>query len=1108
MARRIGFVSIGLFFLLVCAACAEAVRAEWTCGGSVRQIFHGGKGLFSGPAECRIVEARDGVDVPGRLEGVSRGTREAEFSFSSGRAALNWGHLYRVDGALAWNIELRNHAETRRAVHVVMSFRLPGENWRSLFCGMNDSPDWPDEGTLRYVYIRSQETSDNNLPHWNAVSPLTIPFGSFFNTDDDLGVSFVAQDLDDPFYTASFDARRHDGHIDISVTFPRVRLEPNGSRDVTLYVVPHAGDWRPGLGWMRGRWPGAFDVPGPLWRMQSPGYEGESATGDDVQGEVFTDEYWTRRLRPHPWKDRLMIQSRGFDRWYGMWAPEKEPWHANIGHKYRQLIAHPEQFPPEIVQGMPTADAPWREQLAYIENLDYMPPPGVRTFLSNKSSLYPMWETFTHADVHRFTDKVHRRGWHTISHFDIFEAWAPWLAQEFPDSAFPGHWFYDEPIWKLTDPFPGSPFREHIVGQLRRLFELWPGYDGIMMDQLYYERERDAADDGITVSNDGTPASNLHRNNGRVMAELHGITRSLGKTLWGNHARTSIAITRYTDLLISEGTSLPGMDDDPGKWMTIGTRGGHGIGPSELANQMCMLRGWTASALILSGRTVHAAKRDEHEFHVFPYYAMMDLLPGRRWELTAHALELPNGLRGNIFRRADGNILMTVVTFGSRMHSPWWRGNLPVTMRLEDAEDFKAAYLLAADHLGPKKICFDRADDRINLAIPLHRSVSTILLAKKGRFIALDGKNLIVSNGRSQAVRLHLDNWSSEVWDFQGHLVRRPRIDADETHPATEWTELSASAAPASSGAVEFELTPSAENTIHGFTRFTIAHDTQVLLPKPDALPGNQSTFEMILSGSMFLSVAPSQDLAERRISNSQEFKRAWKPIQWARPLSIREGEAANFLVTIGNPTDEEIPLSVLASGQGLAADGLPERLVVPPREFVTRPIRVRGLSPGKRTFRLTAIAGGGAETKTSLDLRVVGTSLQPADLSRVQSVRLIFDSWYSPGAVGAPIRFNGEAAGELPGNGGYATWTVRQPHALAENVAGALQSENRVEIDASGHNFKMKNVLLELTLDDGRVVELASSETRPQSVSPDWPAAEGVRLEAGRPMAWNFPLR
>ena len=138
----------------------------------------------------------------------------------------------------------------------------------------------------------------------------------------------------------------------------------------------------------------------------------------------------------------------------------------------------------------------------------------------------------------------------------------------------------------------------------------------------------------------------------------------------------------------------------------------------------------------------------------------------------------------------------------------------------------------------------------------------------------------------------------------------------------------------------------------------------------------------------------------------------------------------------------------------------------------------------------------------------MVARSLAPAELKKVKSVRMLFDSWYSPGTVGAPITLNGVEVGGLPGNGGYSSWTMNQPEALNEKAVEALAAENTLVVGTAGRNFKMRNVALELTLDDGRVVILSADPPRAQSVPPDWPAAEGVRLRDGEDMTWRIRLR
>jgi hypothetical protein len=76
---------------------------------------------------------------------------------------------------------------------------------------------------------------------------------------------------------------------------------------------------------------------------------------------------------------------------------------------------------------------------------------------------------------------------------------------------------------------------------------------------------------------------------------------------------------------------------------------------------------------------------------------------------------------------------------------------------------------------------------------------------------------------------------------------------------------------------------------------------------------------------------------------------------------------------------------------------------------------------------------------------------------------------------------------------------------ALSTEAAKAIKPKNTLSINTGGRHFKMRHVILQLTLDDGKVIHLRTKETRPQSVPSDWFAAEGVRLKNGQQMIWTF---
>ena len=1324
-------VGLSLCVLSACQATDTAVDMEYA-----------GKPLFAQSVRVQLVEAKDGAEITGKVEEDTPSMRR----FSNVERKLSWTETRKLSDALEWTFALKNHAEERRGINLLLTFTLDGSDWDALFAGMNDRPEWPDDGTLRYVYIRSQDTSAENLADWNACSYLTIPFGCLYDAERDVGVSFVGEDLDFPYYTVTFEVKKGKNEVELTITHPRIRLEANGERTVSIFAVPHAGDWRPGLGWMRERWKDSFDVPDYAWKMHSTSYTGTGGAGGKRERVSLTDGWWRNRLKKWRWKDTGMVQSRGFDMWYGMWAPDREPWHVNLGHKYRNMIERPGDFPKEIIEQKPETTAPWREQLEFVRNLNFKFSPSQRAIVNSvASSLYGQWETSTHADVRALLSKIHSMGWYAISHFDLGAAWAPWLKQEFPESSYPGTFYYEAPIWSMPDPFPGSRWRAHIIDQVQQLFDMWPEYDGIMLDQMYYEAERATAedgtpvDDGITIANDGSVASNLIRNNGSTLAEIKKILAPQKKVIWGNHARTYFCMTRHCDMLVTEGTATPGASEDAGKWMTIGSRGCHALHASELGNQNCVIRGWTASLYIMSGRAVHSARRDDWEFFAYPYYSLMEMLPGTRWVLSPRALTLPEGMMGNIFRRPDGNVLAVVASYGTSVSAPWWRSNVPVKVRLEDAGEIRAAYLLAAAHLGPKKLSFTRSENEIAVTIPRHRSVSMIVLAKTGRFVALDEKNIGVVHGRANEMILHADNWTDAAWDWQAKLlagkrdapddflvvgaqlpdeegggvvfdghdafaespafsfgrddrktlnlwfktekggtfldvsyiknglnffeflpviredngsvetwayskvggkrkdlniaakadardgewhmytfaweggrtikarayldgkpVRPEKINdtldltdipwsADQTQgnaigrgrtywhdtygiykrfdgaiddvavfdealsdtqvstifakgrnarpetlrpvPARLWTfdtindsgtspawtagtravresrALAANVAPQSSDRVTFEIMPGEENTIHGFTRFTIEHDLDVVLPKPDALPGSESTFEAVTEQAAALSLAPPEELVDRSMSNGPPFHKGGRFIQWAQPLSLSEDESAAFHLMVANHGVEGASIRLSTSGERLVIEESADTIELSANESVSVPLRVRGEAAGDGKISVTATTSDGQTTTVSLCVRIVATSLAARDIAAVKSVRMIFDSWYSPGTVGAKITLNGVEVGEVPGNGTHGSWTVRQPCALSENAPQALAAMNKLVISASGRHFKMRNVALEVTLEDGRVAMLAANPRRPQSVPSDWAAAEGIRLKDGKDMVWRIPI-
>jgi len=128
--------------------------------------------------------------------------------------------------------------------------------------------------------------------------------------------------------------------------------------------------------------------------------------------------------------------------------------------------------------------------------------------------------------------------------------------------------------------------------------------------------------------------------------------------------------------------------------------------------------------------------------------------------------------------------------------------------------------------------------------------------------------------------------------------------------------------------------------------------------------------------------------------------------------------------------------------------------------------------------------------------------------LAAVESVELITDIWGQAKAEPKkPIVLNGEEVGSVSGGAhGWPTWTTRIRLELTEAAARALQVNNKLEIrNPAGDNFKVRNPLLVVTLDDGSVFHLIGDQ-HVRSTPPGWLRAEGKRVAAGQPLAWRVP--
>jgi hypothetical protein len=223
--------------------------------------------------------------------------------------------------------------------------------------------------------------------------------------------------------------------------------------------------------------------------------------------------------------------------------------------------------------------------------------------------------------------------------------------------------------------------------------------------------------------------------------------KARGKFMWWNGPYCT-DIAYYAEGMMSEAGNEA--DVRSIQYLTMGGRACCTLsGAGEPMFQNCAAYGLYPTAMS-NPQLVRLAQR---------YWPIFELFRGKRWVLEAHALGLPPGTKGTIFRLPDGNVLVTVVTAGRSVDGEAFDLDLPLTVRLSDAAEFRAAYFLSPDLLGKRRLAIQRQEAAMRIVLPRHRSTSAVLLAKTGVHMALDDPWETVV-GRPVEAHVTIDNWT------------------------------------------------------------------------------------------------------------------------------------------------------------------------------------------------------------------------------------------------------------------------------------------------------------------------------------------------------------
>jgi len=292
----------------------------------------------------------------------------------------------------------------------------------------------------------------------------------------------------------------------------------------------------------------------------------------------------------------------------------------------------------------------------------------------------------------------------------------------------------------------------HIVEQVRRLLKTFPEADGIFWDLSAFSGQYE------------------------LMSRISNLVRAQGKLLFGNG--TVLNQGRFLDVCLSEGSR-------------------EGVETRQYAflNKPHFFLPVYYDELSFDGlNAVKATSRPENvekdlktifkcgAFYEFQwkfafgsescevlneYLRLSRYLAGRKWVFNAHALQLPPEIEGNIFKNVDGNYVIPLIVDNiSYFDKSGLLIDIPMMIRVPDAEHIKAAYIMSVDQQGLIKLPLDREGQEIKLTIPEIKSASLVLLAKNGFYVSMDGSSQAVA-GKTGYILLSIDNFEDKERDLK-----------------------------------------------------------------------------------------------------------------------------------------------------------------------------------------------------------------------------------------------------------------------------------------------------------------------------------------------------
>jgi hypothetical protein len=533
----------------------------------------------------------------------------------------------------------------------------------------------------------------------------SVPLATFLEPENDAGFSIVLSPRDTLLDMSMETTAGGD------LTFSRLFHRLSGAQPVrfTLDLIVHEADWRGALRWATQEYPDYFNPPNPL-ADQLAGTGAYSLYEGDLDAEKM------RRMAFRTnWK-------ASFDFPYmGMFLPPVDDTRVWTRYAY---------------------DAPAGDP-------DGERAPNGRTSIGNMAD---------------YSRRMRGQGFYVLNYFNVSEFGA---LIRYP--APPRHYQLDADLWRDANDFlyahlkdaivrvpsdispeslkyhrktkPGGPYytwadaivldcgepayADFLINQARRHIEKLPDSSGICIDRMdwirLYNEERD---DGVSWF-DGRPARSLLISWNSLLARLGPLMHEAGKVIFCNNHDKRIDVLRYADGIFDEFT-YAGAPLNLEAFLTVRkpalgwTAREKDLRPDPDAFFQKYLHLGVYPMAPYPGNDHSLLPGEWVDKQYLDYGPLLDLMRGKKWVLSPHAVEVAAGAaKVNIFQVPGGYVVP--VTFG---------GNTPevvVTVRGVNAEIATAEVFHPGSASGAP-LRFARTGTQLSLTVPLQRGCAMVRL--------------------------------------------------------------------------------------------------------------------------------------------------------------------------------------------------------------------------------------------------------------------------------------------------------------------------------------------------------------------------------------------